>query len=80
MLVVSCQELVLAHGMGLKFGWLLVWPFPQPESDIEEGDKIALRGKWREGTWKEGNGEGDGGYRIRYGEGQERWLDGHENE
>jgi hypothetical protein len=27
------------------------------------------------GTWEGGDVE----FRIRYGEGQERWLDGHEN-
>jgi hypothetical protein len=26
------------------------------------------------------DGEGNGGFRIRCGEGQERWLDDHENE
>jgi hypothetical protein len=27
-----------------------------------------------------GDGEGNGGFRSKCGEGQERWLDGHENE
>ena len=26
------------------------------------------------------DGKGNGGFRVRCGEGQERWLDGHENE
>ena len=30
-----------------------------------------------EGRWY---GQGNEGYQIRCGEGQERWLDGHENE
>ena len=29
---------------------------------------------------EEGVGEGNGGFRIRYREGQERWLAGHKNE
>ena len=32
------------------------------------------------GNWGGGEGEGNGGFRIRCGEGQERWLDGHEDE
>jgi len=40
----------------------------------------TIRGRWREGTVREGDGEGNKGFRIRCGEGQGRWLDGHENE
>ena len=43
-------------------------------------NKIAKRGRWREGTrWKRGR-DGNGGFRIRCGERQERWLDDHANE
>ena len=34
----------------------------------------------REITEREGAWEGNRGFRIKCGEGQERWLDGHENE
>ena len=44
------------------------------------GIKIVVRGRWREGTGRESGWRGTWGFRIRCGEGQERWLDGHENE
>ena len=34
---------------------------------LRRGNKIIIRGRWREETWRKENG------------GQERWLDGHEN-
>jgi hypothetical protein len=40
--------------------------------------KRVIRGRWREGTWREG--KVNGGFRIRCGEWQEKWLDGHKNE
>ena len=39
---------------------------------LRRGNKIVIRGRWREGTRKEGVGE-EWGFRIRYGEEQERW-------
>jgi hypothetical protein len=43
-------------------------------------NKIYIRGKWREGT--EGEGDGEREYEVdgQVREGQERWLYGHENE
>jgi len=38
-----------------------------------------MRGRWREGVVREVGEEENGGFRIRCREGQERWLDGHEN-
>jgi hypothetical protein len=46
---------------------------------LRMGNKIVLKGGWREGTGREEDGE-QWGLRIRCVEGQERWPDGHENE
>ena len=46
-------------------------------NSLRRRNEIVIRGRWRKGTaWE----RGWGGIRIRCGEGQERWPDGHENE
>ena len=48
---------------------------------IRRGNKIVIRGRWREGSGrKRGLGGEWGVFRISCGEKQKRWLDGHENE
>jgi hypothetical protein len=45
---------------------------------LRRGNKIVIRCKWREGSGKEGEKKGMGGFRIKCGKGLGRWLHGHE--